>query len=79
MQVGMTLQKKYFYGRVVLRYHQEARALEALNTKNGEWKNGETYRPIITMYHTQFNAMVEGVDFELTVTGEVKFKRLPPC
>lgn len=75
----LPVQKKYFYGRIVLRYHQEARALEALNIKNGVWKNNEICWPIIIMCHTQFNAMVEGVDFELTVTGEVKFKRLPPC
>lgn len=76
---SLTLQKKYFYGTIVLKHHQEARPQGDLKAKNGEWKNGETYRPIITMCHTQFNAMVEGVDFELTVTGEVKFKRLPPC
>jgi CRISPR-associated endonuclease Csn1 len=39
------------------------------------WKIGEAYRPLIGILHTQLNAYVEGDDFELTVTGEIKFKR----
>jgi CRISPR-associated endonuclease Csn1 len=45
-----------------------------LNEKTGVYRQKEEYRPIITMCHTQFNALVEGNDFELTITGEVKFK-----
>lgn len=62
------------YGTLFFRHHQEARPVGDLKAKNGVWKIGETYRPIIAMYHTQLNALVEGYDFELTVTGEVQFK-----
>ena len=59
---------------LALRYHQEARPAGELKEKKGEWKIGEDYRPIIVINHNQLNALVEGYDFELTVTGEIKFK-----
>lgn len=62
------------YGTVTLKHHQEARPAGDLKAKNGEWKINEDYRAIIEILHTQFNALVEGYDFELTVTGEIKFK-----
>lgn len=62
------------YGRMTLKYHQEARQAGELKGKNGAWKIGEEYRPVIGILHTQFNAIVEGYDFDLTVTGEIKFK-----
>lgn len=68
------IQKKYKYGMVTLKYHQEARPAGELTEKKGEWVQGENYRPVIVINHNQFNAFVEGYDFELTVTGEVKFK-----
>ena len=64
----------YKYGTLDLRHHQEARPAKELKAKNGEWKTGEVYRPVITLLHTQLNAYVEGYDFELTVTGEIRFK-----
>lgn len=64
----------YHYGSIVLRHHQEARKATVLKAKNGGWKEGEEYRPIIALYHTQLKAFVEGYDFELTVTGEIVFK-----
>lgn len=66
--------KTYKFGNITLKHHQEARPAGELKAKNGEWKINEDYRAIITIYHTQFNALVEGYDFELTVTGEIKFK-----
>lgn len=63
------------YGTIVLKHHQEARPAGELKAKNGVWKTGEKYRPLIKLLHSQLNAYVEGYDFELTVTGEVKFKR----
>ena len=66
---------KNIYGRLTCKYHQEARQAGELKAKNGEWKIGEEYRPVIGLLHTQLNAMVEGYDFDLTVTGEIKFKR----
>lgn len=62
------------YGMMNLKHHQEARPAGELKAKNGEWKIGEDYRPAIIINHNQFNALVEGYDFELTVTGEIKFK-----
>lgn len=71
---SMLIQKKYNYGTITLKHHQEARPSGELKEKNGEWKIGEEYRPIIGLLHNQLNALVEGYDFVLTVTGEIKFK-----
>ena len=65
---------KYHYGAMTLKHHQEARPAGELKAKNGEWKRNEEYRPVIGLLHTQFNAYVEGFDFDLTVTGEIIFK-----
>lgn len=62
------------YGMFTLKHHQEARPAGELKAKNGEWKVGEDYRPMIIINHNQLNTLVEGYDFELTVTGEIKFK-----
>ena len=70
----MLIQKKYNYGMLTLKHHQEARPAGDLKAKNGEWCIGEKYRPVIIINHNQFNTLVEGYDFELTVTGEIKFK-----
>lgn len=68
------IQQKYKYGMITLRYHQEARPASELKEKKGEWRKDEDYRPVIVINHNQLNAFVEGYDFELTVTGEIKFK-----
>lgn len=60
------------YGNIVMRHHQEARAAKDIKTKNGAFKNGEEYRPSILMLHTQFNALVEGVDFIINCLGEIE-------
>ncbi len=62
------------YGMFTLKHHQEARPAGELKAKNGEWKKNEDYRPMIIINHNQFNSLVEGYDFELSVTGEIKFK-----
>ena len=62
------------YGRFTFKHHQEARPAGELKAKNGVWSISEEYRPIIGLLHTQLNIIVEGYDFELTVTGEIKFK-----
>lgn len=72
---SMTLQGKYNYGVLLFKHHQEARPVGELKARNGEWKEADDYRPIIRVYHTQFKALVEGYDFEITITGEIKFKR----
>ena len=68
------IQQKYKYGMITLKHHQEARPTGELKEKKGEWKTNEEYRPVIVINHNQLNALVEGYDFELTVTGEIKFK-----
>lgn len=60
------------YGLITLRYHQEAKQAKDLKAKNGAFKANEEHRPLIAMLNTQFNALIEGVDFELTILGEVK-------
>ena len=65
---------QYHYGTFTFRHHQEARPTGELKAKGGEYKRDEEYRPIIGLKHTQLNALVEGYDFEITVTGEIKFK-----
>lgn len=64
----------YHYGLTTLKHHQEARPAGELKEKKGLWKIGEEYRPIIVINHNQLNVLVEGYDFELSVTGEIKFK-----
>lgn len=62
------------YGLITLRYHKEARPAESeAKNINGCWKYKENIRPGIIQRHTQFNAIVEGEDFILTLTGEIHF------
>ena len=66
--------KIYSYGMIDCRHHMEARKSSDLKAKNGVWKIGEDYRPIIKVLHTQIRAYVEGQDFEISLDGHVKFK-----
>ena len=59
---------------ITMIHHQEARPDKDLSSKKGVFISNEKYRPIIEQSHHQFKALVEGYDFELTVTGEIKFK-----
>ena len=61
----------YTYGVMSLRYHQEARQTKELKSKNGRYRNGEQYRPLMVLLHTQFSALVEGFDFHINVLGEI--------
>ena len=67
-------EKRYDYGTMELRHHLEARRSSDLKAKNGEWKQGEFLRPLISILHSQFNAYVEGYDFHITSAGQIKFK-----
>lgn len=69
-----TTREIYQYGTITLKHHQEARPAKELKIKKGDWKVNEEYRPLIGLQHTQLNAYIEGYDFELTVTGKIKFK-----
>ena len=64
------------YGSIVMRHHQEARMAKDVKSKNGAFKIGESYRGSIVMLHTQFNALVEGLDFEINALGEIILKNV---
>ncbi len=65
----------YSFGRITLLYHQEARPSTEVKQTNGVFKSSDTLRPCISLYHTQFKALVQGVDFEINDLGEIR--RLP--
>ena len=59
------------YGRLSLVHHQEARPSSEIKLKNGSFQAGENFRPGILLLHTQFNALIAGVDFEINDLGEI--------
>ncbi len=72
--------KRFYYvavmqsdGRVVLRYSQDARDATTLKKerKSGAYKSGEQYRAEIILSLSDFHALVEGVDFNINVLGEI--------
>lgn len=65
----------YPYAVILCRHHMEARKSSDIKAKNGVWKIGEDYRPVIKVLHTQINAYVEGQDFEISLDGHVRFNR----
>ncbi len=67
-------ERRYDYGTIELRYHLEARRSSDLKISNGEWKQNGEIRPFIKIYHSQLNACVEGYDFDITSSGQIKFK-----
>ena len=58
---------------VKFRHNQEARQSNEIKGRNGVWRSNEEYRPVMTMNQNQLNIMVEGVDFTISITGEIKF------
>jgi len=52
--------------------HQEARQTKDLKYKKGRYKNGEQYRPLIGLLHTQFDVLVEGFDFHINALGDIE-------
>ena len=67
----MTIQRKYHYGILTLKHHQEAQSASELTEKKGLWQKGEVYRPVIGLNHNQAMFLVEGKEFKLTVTGRI--------
>lgn len=68
---SMVIQGKFEYGTIEMVHHQDARASTDIKKVNGEYKCGEEFRSGIKMLHTQFNALIQGVDFELNELGEI--------
>lgn len=64
--------KMKFDGRIYMMHHQEAREKKDMEEKSGSFKVNEEYRPIIVNSYNQFNALVQGVDFELNDLGEIR-------
>ena len=58
------------YGMVTLTHAQEAR--DKLDIQKGAFKMGEVYRPKINLRQTQFQGLIEGVDFNINILGELK-------
>ena len=69
-------------GRVQFLFHQEARDQKTITSLYGagasRFRSSEP-SPKLRLSVSSFNMLVEGYDFELTVTGEIKFKRELPC
>lgn len=61
-------------GRIYLRHTTEARQSKEIKYKDGAYMQQEALRAGIRMYHNQFNALVDGYDFDITPIGEIKFR-----
>lgn len=74
--VGMSsfLASTNYYGTIVMRHHQEARNAKEVTITKGAYKANDPLRPSVFLLHTQFNALVENIDFEVTPLGEIKRK-----
>lgn len=68
---SMVIQGKYDYGTIELTHHQDARPSTDVTKKNGEFKADEEFRAGIKMLHSQFKALVQGVDFDINDLGEI--------
>lgn len=66
------LQQKYNFGTIEMIYHQDARPSSEIKKKSGEYVSNEEFRHGIKMLHTQFKALVQGVDFEMNNLGEIR-------
>lgn len=67
---SMTVRKNS-YGRIILQHSQEARPSGEIKAIAGAYKCGEDKRAAIFMIHTQFNALIDGVDFKLDILGKI--------
>ena len=63
---------KYVYGTIALVHHQEARPSSDVKLTNGSFKESEVFRSGIKLYHTQFKALIQDVDFEFNELGEIR-------
>ena len=63
-------------GRIILRHHQEAREASELSKERnaGAFNDSDAYRSEISMSMSNFNALVEGYDFEINALGEIILK-----
>ena len=59
------------FATIVLRFHQEATSAKELKTQDGVFKNDEEYKPQRKLNHNQFNALIEDIDFKISLTGKL--------
>ncbi len=64
---------KYTYGVILMTFHQEAKPSTQLKIVNGEYKYKDTPDSLLKMLHTQIKGLIEGQDFAISETGEIKF------
>ena len=64
--------KNIVYGTLEMIHHQDARMSKEVKLTKGAFRQEDTFRSKIFLYHTQFHALVEGVDFEISELGEIK-------
>lgn len=57
--------------QITMVHHQDARQKSEIKAKKGAFHTKEVFRPGIIMLHTQFKALVAGVDFEINDLGEI--------
>ena len=69
---SMVIQGKYDFGTIEMVHHQNAKPSSEIKKENGEYKSNEEFRPGIKMLHTQFKALVQGIDFEINDLGEIR-------
>ena len=60
------------YGRIYMVHHQDARPSSDIKITNGVYKVDGDFRAGIMLLHTQFTALVQGIDFEINDLGEIK-------
>jgi len=60
------------YATIVLRFHQESRPSSELKVQDGVFVRNEDYKAQRKLNHNQFNALIEGLNFEISTLGEIK-------
>ncbi|MBI9069014.1 MAG: type II CRISPR RNA-guided endonuclease Cas9 [Salinivirgaceae bacterium] len=66
------IQSKYHFATIVMRFHQEASPESDLKVQDGAFEKDENYKAQRKMNHNQFNALVQGYDFNLNILGQIE-------
>ena len=66
------IQGKYFFATIVMRHHAEAKPSTELKVMDGAYKVDEEYMALRKMNHNQFNALIERVDFNINILGNIE-------
>ena len=60
------------YGRIYMVHHQDARPSTEIKCTNGAFVSDGKFRSGMMLLHTQFKALVQGIDFEINDLGEIR-------